>query len=266
MSQSLERALTILRLVGESPRNITQLGQELDVHPTTALRLVRSLKQDRFLESVGDGTYRLGSTLIDLGYRALEQNDLRTVGHPHLAELNRITNETVHLAALDGTVITYVDKVESRHPVRIESHVGRSVLRHCTGVGKAILSYLPEDELQRHIAGIDFERFTPTTITDPDDFRRELELTRERGYAVDDEEHEPGICCVAVPIYSASGQVTRSLSVSAPSSRMTLGELLGFLPDIKAAGKEISEALGYRGRAYDAPGGVVPEQVGRAAS
>jgi DNA-binding IclR family transcriptional regulator len=251
MSQSLERALTILKLIGDGPRNITQLGQELEVHPTTALRLVRSLKQDRFLESVGDGTYRLGSTLIDLGLRALEENDLRTVGHPHLIELNEITNETVHSAELDGTVITYVDKVESRHPVRIESHVGRAVLKHCTGVGKAILSFLPPDELEKHIATIDFERFTPTTITEPGALRHELKLTKERGYAVDDEEHEAGICCVAVPIYSASGQVTRSVSVTAPSSRMTLSELLGYLPDIRAAAKEISEALGYRGHAYD---------------
>jgi len=263
MSQSLERALTILRLIGDDPKNITQLGQELDVHPTTALRLVRTLKQERFVESVGDGTYRLGSALIDLGHRALEENDLRTVGHAPLVELNRITTETVHSAALDGTVITYVDKVESRHPVRIESYVGRAVLKHCTGVGKAILSFLPEEELEHHIAGIDFERFTPTTITDPDALRRELQVTRERGYAVDDEEHEPGICCVAVPIYSASGRVTRSLSVSAPSSRMTLDELLKFLPEIKAAAGQISEGLGYRGNAYDEHRGTVRPQAGK---
>ena len=253
MSQSLERALNILKLVGDAPRTITQLGQELDVHPTTAVRRVRTLKQDRFLESVGDGTYRLGSSLIDLGQRALDENDLRTVGHAHLVRLNEITNETVHSAALDGTTITYVDKVESRHPVRIESYVGRAVLKHCTGVGKAILSFLPEDELEQHLAGMDFEYFTPTTITDPEAFRRELAVTRERGYAVDDEEHEPGICCVAVPIYSASGKVTRSLSVSAPSSRMTLDQLLEYLPDIKNAGQQISEAIGYRGHAYGLP-------------
>lgn len=240
----------ILKLVGDGPKTITQLGQHLDVHATTALRLVRTLKDDRFLEPVGDGTYRLGSTLIDLGQRALEENDLRTVGHSHLVRLNEITNETVHSAALDGTVITYVDKVESRHPVRIESYVGREVLKHCTGVGKAILSFLPEDELEHHLAGMDFAYFTPTTITDRDSFRNELELTRERGYAVDDEEHEPGICCVAVPIFSATGRVTQSLSVSAPSSRMTLSQLLQFLPDIKHTAEEISEALGYRGQTH----------------
>jgi DNA-binding IclR family transcriptional regulator len=255
MSQSLERALIILRLVGEAPRTITQLAQELDVHPTTALRLVRTLKQGRFLESVGDGTYRLGSTLIDLGQRAIDENDLHTVGHVPLMKLNEITNETVHSAALDGMVITYVDKVESRHPVRIESHIGRAVLKHCTGVGKAILSFLPDEEAEVHLSDMDFEKFTPTTITDQTAFRQELRLTRERGYAVDNEEHEPGICCVAVPIYSASGRVTRSLSVSAPSSRMPLDQLLGYLPDIKRTAKDISEALGYRGHALDMPEG-----------
>ena len=246
MSQSLERALRILRLVGEGPKTITELGRQLDVHATTALRLVRTLRDDRFLEPVGDGTYRLGSTLMDLGQRAIEGNDLRTVGHAHLVRLNEVTNETVHSAALNGTVITYVDKVESRHPVRIESYIGREVLKHCTGVGKAILSFLPEEELDRHMASMDFEYFTPTTITDCDAFRRELKLTRERGYAVDDEEHEPGICCVAVPIFSASGRVTHSLSVSAPSSRMTISQLLEFLPETKQTGEAISEALGAR--------------------
>lgn len=253
MSQSLERALTILKLVGDGPKTVTQLGQHLDVHATTALRLVRTLKDNRFLEPVGDGTYRLGSTLIDLGQRALDENDLHTVGHSHLVRLNEITNESVHSAALDGSVITYVDKVESRHHVRIESYVGREVLKHCTGVGKAILSFLPEEELERHLASMDFEYFTPTTITDPKAFRRELRLTRERGYAVDDEEHEPDVCCVAVPIFSASGRVKHSLSVSAPSSRMTLIQLLEFLPDIRSTGEEISEALGYRSQAHVAP-------------
>jgi DNA-binding IclR family transcriptional regulator len=246
MSQSLERALAILNLVSDEPRTITQLGTELDVHPTTALRLVRSLRQQRFLETAGDGKYKLGSALIALGQRALEENDLRTAGRSHLVRLNEITSETVHSAALDGTVITYVDKVESRHPVRIESHVGRAVLKHCTGVGKAILSFLPPDELEPHLAGMEFERFTPTTITDPDEFRRELALSKERGYAVDDEEHEIGICCVAVPIFSPGGKVSRSVSVTAPSSRASLSQLLEFLPEIKQTGAAISEALGYR--------------------
>lgn len=91
------------------------------------------------------------------------------------------------------------NRVESRHPVRIESHVGRAVLKHRTGVGKAILSFLPEEEAEVHLADMDFEKFTPTTITDPTAFRQELRLTRERGYAVDNEEHEPEICCEGSP-------------------------------------------------------------------
>jgi IclR family KDG regulon transcriptional repressor len=248
VSQSLERALAILGLVGDEPKTITQLARDLDVHATTALRMVRTLKQERFLESVGDGTYRLGSALIDLGQRALEGNDLRTRAHEHLAALNEITNETVHMAVLHGLGISYVDKVESRHPVRIESQVGRLVLKHCTGVGKAILSFLPADQLEAHLAGMEFQHFTPTTIVDEVVFRRELEVTRERGYAIDDEEHEPGICCVAVPVFAASGLVIGSVSVSAPSSRMPLSHLLEFLPEIKRTGEAVSESGGYRKR------------------
>lgn len=246
MSQSLDRALAILRLAGEGPKTINELSQALDVHPTTALRLVQSLKKERFLQPAGTGNYVLGSALIDLGQRALEATDLRTLARPFLMRLSEVTTETVHLATLEGLDITYVDKVESQHAVRIESRVGRVVLKHCTGVGKAILSLLPERELEAHYPTIDFHRFTATTITDRAAFDRELLLTKQRGYAVDDEEHEPGICCVAVPILSASGHVSGSLSVSAPVSRMGLTELLGFREEIEKAAMEISETLGYR--------------------
>lgn len=246
MSQSLERGMMILTLIGSKPKSVAELSAALDVHPTTALRLVQSLRKMHLVSVLADGRYSLGPALIGLGNQALESSDLRTLARPYLRALNEATTETVHMAALIGNDIMYVDKVEARHSVRIESRVGLVVLKHCTGVGKAILSGLPEAELLRQYETIDFTRFTPATITSREELGRELELTRARGYSVDDGEHEADICCVAVPVWAASGEVTGSVSVSAPVSRMDLPRLLQFLPEISRAAAGISSTLGYR--------------------
>jgi DNA-binding IclR family transcriptional regulator len=150
------------------------------------------------------------------------------------------------MAALQGRDILYIDKVEALHAVRIESRVGKVVLKHCTGVGKAILSALPGPELEAQLATIDFARYTETTITTPEALRHELEVTRIRGYAIDDHEHEAEISCVAVPVFSATRAVIGSISVSAPSSRVPLTRLLEHLPEIRSTAAGISAALGYR--------------------
>jgi DNA-binding IclR family transcriptional regulator len=238
--------MTILTMIGSKPTSVAELSVALDVHPTTALRLVQSLRKSHFVQLLDDGRYSLGPALISLGHQALESSDLRTLARPFLSELNAATTETVHMAALMGTDILYVDKVAAQHAVRIESRVGHVVLKHCTGVGKAILSCLSEVELEAQYKTIDFRRFTPTTITTREALDRELELTRERGYSIDDEEHEAEICCVAVPVWSAGGEVMGSISVSAPESRMSLPRLLEYLPDIQKAASGVSSRLGYR--------------------
>jgi DNA-binding IclR family transcriptional regulator len=248
VSQSLERGMAILDLVAERPLTILEIGQALDVHPTTALRLLQSLRKGRLVHLQEDGSYGLGSALIDLGRRALESSDIRSRCRPLLEALGETTTETVHMAVLEGLDIVYVDKVESRHAVRIESRIGRIVVKHATGVGKAILAMLPESDLVAQLHTIDFTRFTANTITEAAVFRAQLAVSRERGYAVDDEEHEAEICCVAVPFFAAGGAVAGSISVTAPSSRMPIPRILEFLPDMTQTASTISEALGYRER------------------
>ena len=246
MSQSLERGMEILTLIGSKPKSVAELSGALGVHPTTALRLVHSLRKSHFVSVLDDGRYSLGPALIGLGHQALESSDLRTLARPFLCELNETTTETVHMAALFGTDIVYVDKVEAKYSVRIESRVGSVVLTYCTGVGKAVLSCLNETDLAEQCKTIDFHRFTATTITSLEALDRELEVTRARGYSVDNEEHEAEICCVAVPVWSATGKVMGSISVSAPASRVALPGLIEFLPDLRHAAAGVSSLLGYR--------------------
>lgn len=245
MSQSLDRALQLLWDVAESPKTIRALAERLAVHPTTALRLVQSLQERRMVERQANGEYRLGSGVLELGQRAAERIDIRAVAAPHMRELGRATGETVHLAVLAADNVVYVDKVDSVHPVRMYSRIGIVAPLHCTGVAKAFLAFLDDEERERLIARTPLERYNDRTLTTADALRADLTLSRERGYAIDAEEHETGIHCVAAPVLNADGTVAGSMSVSAPTSRVGRDALLAFVPPLLEAARRSSAGLGY---------------------
>ena len=242
MSQTLQRAITILTMVSKRPRRIAEIAAELGVHHSTALRLVHTLRDNRLLLEQPDHAYRLGSGLLTLANRALEQIDLRDVAKPSMRALGEATRETIHLAVMEGGSVVYLDKVEADHPVRMYSRIGGLAPVHCTGVGKAILAHLDEDERAAVLAGEELARHTHHTITDPDMLERELAEVRRTGVALDREEHELGIHCIAAPI---GGTGTRAaLSISAPASRLSFSALEALATPLRAATDEITAALG----------------------
>lgn len=245
MSQTLQRAITILEMVAEHPRRIGEIAVALDVHHSTALRLVHTLRTNRLLLELDDHSYRLGSGLFGLANRALEQIDLRDVARPFMEALNQATSETVHLAVLESGTVVYLDKVEASHPVRMYSRIGASAPLHCTGVAKAILAFQSERELDSLLADLPLTRHTPHTLTTPEALRSELREIHERGYSFDREEHELGIQCVAAPIHAANGSVRAGLSVSMPTSRVAREGLETLVPDLRRATVDISRELGW---------------------
>lgn len=246
MSQTLERALTILDFVAEEPRHIGEVATALGVHHSTALRLLHSLRKHGFVAELPDHRYRLGSATFRLAYQALEAIDLRSLARPAMVELNDLTRETVHLAMLEDTEVVYIDKVDAQHPVRMHSRIGAIANLHCAGVSKAILAFLPEDQRHALLGNRELVRRTDHTLTTLEDLEAELALGRERGYVLDNEENEPGIHCVAAPIFTGAGEVAGSISVSSPISRIDNETLLGFVPALLAATRETSEQLGWR--------------------
>jgi DNA-binding IclR family transcriptional regulator len=248
MSQTLDRALSILDFVAEKPRRVNEVAAELEVHPSTALRLLHTLRRHGFVHEMDDHHYRLGPGTFRLAFQALAGIDLRTVARPQMEELNRITGETVHLGVLGGDEVVYVEKVIATHPVTMQSQIGAIAPIHCTGVSKAILANLPVDKRNRLLAGRKLKAFTPFTMTTRERLEADLAATRERGFARDNQEHSLGIHCVAAPILAGDNDVLGSFSVSAPTSRVDEQTLLSFVPALKKAVRKTSEQFGFNTR------------------
>ncbi|WP_116247982.1 IclR family transcriptional regulator [Nocardiopsis sp. FIRDI 009] len=245
MSNSVERAMRILVELADGPTTISDLGRRLDVHRTTSLRLLRTLEEQRFVRRTEDGRYQLGPRMATLAAAALEGFDVRGLAARHLRELGAACGQTIHLGALEGDRVVYLDKVESRHAVRMYSHIGALAPLHATGIGKAILAHLPERERDTLLGDPPFARCTPNTRTDRAALDEELALTAGRGWALDDFEHEEFIHCVAAPVLDASGRVTAAISISAPSMVLDRPGLLALTADLTATARDISEELGW---------------------
>lgn len=162
MSQTVTRALRLLTELGEGERSLDQLAALIEVHKTTVLRLLQSLEEARLVYRDADFRYHLGAGLFALSSRALEQRSIRRIAAPRLAELNAATGQTVHLAAYEGGEVVYIDKYDSRQPVRMYSRIGLPVALHCAAVSKVLLADLPPTERQKVVAGIQFLPTPPT--------------------------------------------------------------------------------------------------------
>ncbi|MFC5910939.1 IclR family transcriptional regulator [Streptacidiphilus monticola] len=245
MSQTVSRALRLLAELGEGERTLDQLAEALGVHKTTALRLLQSLEQDRFVHRDSAFRYHLGAGLFALASLALEQRPIRRIAAPHLAELNAATGQTVHLAALEAGEVVYIDKYDSRHPVRMYSRIGLRAGLHNTAVAKVLLAGLPLAERRRIARGIDYVRSTERTLTDPQALLAELERVAEQGWAEDRAEHESFINCVAAPVRDASGRVAAAVSVSVPDVVLPYDQVLELLPQLLATARAVSADAGY---------------------
>jgi DNA-binding IclR family transcriptional regulator len=225
--QALDRAFAVLDLLGESdtPLGLAQVAAALQLHKSTAHRFLMVMERHHMVERTVGGKFRLGLRLFDFGNRAIEQYDLRERAQPHLRRLVAETEETAHLCILEQARVIYIDKIEPARSVRMITRIGASNPVHCTSVGKAILAFLPEERAADVIRRTRFERFTTRTIATAEALRAEIEKTRRRGYAVDDEELEEGLRCIAVPVLDAQRLPVAAVSISGPSFRVTAQKL-----------------------------------------
>lgn len=240
MSQTVDRALSILPLLAEGPADLGQVADRLGVHKSTALRLLRTLHEHGLVYRQQDQRYRLGARLIALAQEAVENLDVREVAHPHLAALNERTGHTVHLAVREESEVVYIDKVESRYPVRMYSRIGRPVAITVAAVAKLLLADLPETERRAFAEKLDYPMYTARSIPHAAAFLKELATVREQGWATDLGGHEESINCVAAPVRGADGRVVAAMSVSAPNVVVTAEELLALLPLVRRTADAIS--------------------------
>jgi IclR family transcriptional regulator, KDG regulon repressor len=242
----LEKALAVLELFDEQGQEftVTEIGERLGIHKTTAFRIATVLDEANYLERApGSTRYRLGYKVLHLGSLVESGHELKKRARPILEELKQECDETVHLVVLSRGEALYLDKIEGRKTVRVVSRVGMTLPAHCSGVGKVLLAHLPGDEVDDIIRAKGLKRFTPNTITERQALRSELRRIRERGYAFDDEEIEIGLRCVAAPIEDASGTVIGALSISGPAFRFDGKEAERLAAQALRAASRVSEAM-----------------------
>lgn len=248
--QVLDRAFIILDcFTRESPElGIGEISRLTGISKGTVHRLLATLLSHRIIEQNPETKqYRLGFKLFELGNRAIARVDHIAQAEFFLKQLADATGETAHLAMLDQGMTFYVAKVEGWHSLRMPSQVGKHLPTYCTGVGKALIAYLKGDELSRVLDQHDLVRYTPKTITSRSTLEKELAKTRKRGYAVDDEEIEPGLRCIAAPIRDYSGSVIASLSIAGPTMRITKQSIPTLAQHVMRTSNAISASLGAPG-------------------
>ncbi|WP_428910933.1 IclR family transcriptional regulator [Niallia sp. Krafla_26] len=247
--QSVERAADILELfLRYGPElSVKEISAQLQISKSTAHGLIKTLEHRGYLQQNPENLkYKLGLRLFELGHHISEQLDIVDIALPVIKDLVEELKETVHLVVRQQDELIYVAKEEGPQTLRIYSHVGKRAPIHCTGVGKAILAYQTEQEVDRILDTVPLESFTEFTITDKDEIKRQLESIKLTGYSVDDEEIEIGLKCVAAPIFNFKGEAIASISCASPKMRVTEERLPVVIDGVKKAALEISSKLGYK--------------------
>jgi IclR family acetate operon transcriptional repressor len=193
----------------------------------------------------GNRSYMLGARIVHLGLACLRQVDLPRRAQPFIERINAATGETVHLAVLQGDHLVTLLKREARHAVRVDAGaVGQSDAAHATATGKAMLAWLPEDEIRRIVSVRGMARFTPSTITEFPALIEDLRLVRRNGFAIDREEFQPGVICVGAAIRNHAGAVVGAISASVPTMRASEEHIARMRDEVVSATRALSAELG----------------------
>ena len=244
------KALDVLDMVAMAGRPVrfTELLGAGAYPKATMYRFLQTLTNQGMLTYDPDRqAYSLGVRLVRLAHAAWAQSSLAPIARPWIDALSGEVGETIHLAQMDQAQVLYVDKRHATRAVEMFSQAGKVGPAYCTGVGKAMLAFSPADVQDRAISRQSFHRFTPNTICTSTALLEELQVIRKRGFAFDNEEHEPGIICIALPILTKTGRVMGALSVTSTTSRSSLDALAALAPRIADTANSIaSEAVSWR--------------------
>src|SRR5215510_13777517 len=245
---SVATAIRLLKAFSEDEVDIgiSDLARRLAIAKSTAHRLAVTLVSEGLLEQDrSSGKYRLGVALFRLGALVRQRMEVSHEARPFLYDLRETINESVHLAILDGTQIMYVYHLESTHAIRMRSDLGVRKPAYCTAEGQAILAFQPQPVIDEVVAAGLIPR-TPKTITSADKFLKALVAVRQRGCAVENEESELGMVCIAAPIRDDTGAVVAAVGIAGPETRMSKRAVTTIVPHVITAADLVSARLGYR--------------------
>lgn len=248
--RSVERALDIIEALSrEEEMGITELSRELALNKATIYRLITTLRLHGYVEQGKEDKYKLTFKIFELGNRVVNRLGIRKIAYPFLKELAAITKETVNLAALEANCVCYIDRIESREPLRLGLDIGSRFPAHCSALGRVLLAYLSVAKMDSYLLKADREgqmrQYTSDTLTDLEMIKKELCIVREQGYAIESDQYLAGIRCIAAPLFDHDGKVVAAMSVAGPTVRVT-DEFAGkIIPLLKKAANTISGQLGY---------------------
>jgi len=248
-NQSLIRALTLLERLSAAPGgvNLTDLSQQLGMPAATVHRLLSTFEELDFVEQDAElGLWFVGLKAFTVGNAFLNRRDFVASARPHMHRLVEQCGETVNLGVIDQGEVVFISQVESREVMRMIVRLGSRSPIHASGVGKALLASMSEQQVTRILQLRGLARYTDYTIDSPAALREELEQVRQQGYALDDEEHAVGLRCVAAPIFDENGQALAAISLSGPKARIVDSRLSELGNAIRQTALEITQVLGGR--------------------
>lgn len=243
--QALDRGLNLLAIIAEADGlPLTSIAQRAGIAPSTAHRILTTLKTNGFVQDDTHGNYLIGVQAFRVGSAFLRNRKLAEVGRPTLRRLMEDSGETANIAIeIDGSVV-FISQMESHRSIRAFHRPGARGPMHASSLGKAMLAALSDDAVAQKLHRVGMPRLTERTMVDPDALLADLALIRKRGWAIDDEEQAEGMRCVGSAIYNEHGEVIGAVSISGPTVRVTEERLGELGPMVKRAAAEITERVG----------------------
>ncbi len=226
-----------------TPVNLKQLATETRLHPSTAHRILSVMVDNRLVDRIEPGTYRLGIRLLELGSLVKSRISVRQEALPHMQQLQQALGETVNLSVRHDDEVVYIERTSGNNSMmRVVQIIGARAPLHITAVGKLFLAEDGPDKCIDYARRTGLPKYTDNTLSDADTLAREIEKIRRQGYAVDDEEAEKGVSCIGAGIFNDEGRLVAGLSVSAPSDRLDKN----WSAQVRQTAERISRAIGFQ--------------------
>ena len=246
--KSIVKALGILELLDkESELGIGEISERLDLDKSTVHRLVSTLKNAGYIiQNASNKKYSNSFKLFEMGNSVVEKLGLRRIAQPYLEQISRITNETTNIAIIYDAHVIYIDRIESPATIKVDLRIGKRLPIYCTGLGKVMLAYMPQQKVEEILENVKFVKYTKSTVENIEKLYVQIKKIREQGYCIDDEEYFEGLKCVAAPIINYKGDVIAAISIAVPKYRFDEVEKnIDFGSILKVTAYNLSKEFGY---------------------
>ena len=245
---SVLKVFSILQALGEQKNiGVSELSQRLMMSKATTYRFLQTMKTLGYVTQEEEADrYALTLKLFELGAKSLEYVDLIGLADKEMRFISEQTNEALHLGALDDDSIIYIHKIDSNYSLRMQSRIGRRNPLYSTAIGKVLLAEREQAFIRDTLSRVTFIKHTEKTLENTEQLIAELSLVKEQHYAQDNQEQEPGLRCIAAPIYDRFGTVIAGISISLPTIRFDESRLSYYVGLLHQAGKNVSSQLGFQ--------------------